>query len=60
MSRARKYRLQAADYAKQAVHAPAAQRPMFRLLVDSWLELAEREERAARLGEARSFAPGAV
>jgi hypothetical protein len=56
MSRARRYRLQGYDYAKQAVTAPAHVQPIFNLMARSWFELAEREDALARLGEPRSFA----
>ena len=57
MSRATRYRRQAVDFDQQSLLAPAHQRPMFNLLVRSWLELADREDERARLGEARSFEP---
>lgn len=57
MSRARQYRRQAADYAQQSLLAAAHQRPMLRLLSQTWLELAAREDERARLDEPRSFAP---
>jgi hypothetical protein len=57
VSRARRYRRQAVEYDQQALLVPAHQRPLFNLLARSWLELADREDERARLGEARSFEP---
>ena len=57
MSKATRYRRQAVEYDQQSLLAPAHQRPLFNLLARSWLELADREDERARLGEVRSFEP---
>ena len=59
MSKARRYRLQAVEYAQQSLLVAAHQRPMLNLLAQSWLQLADQEEARAKLGEARSFEPRA-
>lgn len=51
------YRRQAVEYAQQSLVAAAHHRPAYQLLVQTWLQLAEREDERARLGEPRSFAP---
>jgi len=51
------YRRQAVEYAQQSLVAAAHHRPAFQLLAQTWLQLAEREDERARLGEPRSFAP---
>ena len=51
------YRRQAVEYAQQSLLAAAHHRPAFQLLAQTWLQLAEREDERARLGEPRSFAP---
>lgn len=57
MNSARKFRLKAVDYDQQALMAPPPERHMLKLLADTCLQLADREEVRARLGERRSFAP---
>jgi hypothetical protein len=56
MRRVRQLQRLAADYDQQSLLAPAHQRPMFKLLADSYLGLAARQAERDRLGEGRSFA----
>ena len=57
-NKAQQYRRQAVDYSQQSLLVAEAQRPMLRLLAETWLQLAEREDERARLGEPRSFMAG--
>ena len=57
MSRTRRFRLNAVDCDQQALLATAADRPWFKLMAKSWLDMAEREDGLLRLTEPRSFAP---
>lgn len=54
---ARRYRLNAVDLDLRILTAPAGERPMLKLMADTWRQMAARADERARLGEARSFAP---